>query len=282
MPSLRILHTHFITSFHSTLIKECKERTMGSFNYFAIVVTSDTVMAISTFMALYFAGVSTNWKIRIPSPLYQIVGLLPLTYSFGILHNLAEAFISERTNRTLDLILSTPCSRAGFVLGKAMATVLLDTVRFLLAMTAATFILLLSGFLPTSLNLNINIWSFIISTGLSILSLYGVGLILSAFGLARREFAYVHPIINTSIFFLSGYLYPVKYLPPTIQSILYLFPFAHAMESIRNSVINGASINGLIPHYTVMAIYAALTPVALIIFKHIEHNAKITGKLYEV
>ncbi|RLI28536.1 hypothetical protein DRO58_01985 [Candidatus Bathyarchaeota archaeon] len=271
----------FLSSFYATFVKELKEASMGSLNYLLIVVLSNVAMALSTFIALFYVGVATNWRVSVPNPLYQIVGLLPLAYSSGILFNLSEAFIGERVNHTLELILSSPCSRAGFVLGKAVASVLLETVRAMMAMAIAATILLLTGLLPP-LSLNVNVPSLILSIVLSVLSLYGVGLILAAFGLARREFAYVHSIINTGIFFLSGYMYPVDALPKLIQEILYIFPFAHAMESIRDSIILGATPIQLLPHYTVMVAYTASIPLGLVAFNHIEQRAKTTGKIYEV
>lgn len=281
MASYNLTNISFLMSFHGALVKDWKEKYTDPLNYFLVVI-SDVIIAASTLLALYFVAVSTNWSVGIPNPLFQVIGLLPLAYSSGILFNLAEAFISERADHTLELILVSPCSRAGFVLGKAIASVVYDTVRTLIAMTATTIVLLLIGVLQELPVLNMNLASLIVSIGLSILSLYGIGLILSAFGLARSEFPYVHSIMNTSIFFLSGYLYPVKALPTPIRDILYLFPFANAMESIRDSAVIGATIDKLLPRLAVMAFYIVFIPLGIIIFRHIEHNAKLVGKLYEM
>jgi hypothetical protein len=53
------------------------------------------------------------------------------------------------------------------------------------------------------------------------------------------------------------------------------------MESVRDSAIMGATIDQLIPRFTVM-IYTILIPMGILIFTRIERNAKLTGEIYEV
>jgi len=58
------------------------------------------------------------------------------------------------------------------------------------------------------------------------------------------------------LFFLSGALFPLEDLPPTVQVIARLDPLSYGIDGLRGTLINGAHF-GLMTDFWVLAIITA-------------------------
>src|SRR5262249_47874939 len=68
---------------------------------------------------------------------------------------------------------------------------------------------------------------------LTLLAAMGVGILLSALGVAFRDFKYVVPYMIQIGFFVSPVIFPISKFPQRYQLLLYLNPVAGPIEAFR-------------------------------------------------
>ena len=166
----------------------------------------------------------------------------------GVLGSAVGA-VEDRVSGARRRILMSPVSRIGFVLGSAMASFFLISLQLAILFATAIFIF------------NVNIAGSIVDLlpviAAAVVSVIGVGLIISHFSRTPDEAFYLSTLVNLPMGFLSSQYIPLSHgaLSVLVQSAL---PMTYANKALSMVMVGGASLQTVLPQLVSLGIFAAV------------------------
>lgn len=165
---------------------------------------------------------------------YVILGGLIYMFVVRTFLNVSRSFITEMREGTLDSLLITPVSHIGYLCGNMLEQLLITTGEMLVAALIS---------LPFGLKLHaINIPATLSCVALSLLSYFGMAVILCGVMIYLRDTYISQNTVFTIINLVCGIAFPIQYLPNWVQFISNAIPVTHSLNILRNSVLAGMSI----------------------------------------
>lgn len=108
----------------------------------------------------------------------------------------------------------------------------------------------------------------------------GLGMLTGAATLIARRANPVAAVLGGLSLLLSGVLYPVSVLPGWLQAVAAFLPLTHALESLRQALLLGASPRELAPSLLSLAAFAlVLAPAGFGLFALGLRRARVDGSL---
>ena len=169
------------------------------------------------------------------------------------------AFLRERSQGTLERLLTTPVGRGDILVGYLLG--------FLLFATLQTVVILLFTILVLEIAYQGDLWKIFIL--LMLLTVVGcsLGIFISTF--SRNEFQVIQfiPLIFIPQIFLSGVILPVEQLPELFQVVAPILPLTHGVSGMRAIMLQGHSLTdigtelGVLTSVAVVLIALAATTV---------------------
>ena len=173
-----------------------------------------------------------------------------ITWVFIPLFGISALFAYERQRGTLRRLLTTPASKATFLLGTISGQVAMALVQMLLLVGFGILVMRLSwGREPLAL----------------FLILLASALAAAAFGTAMGTFIKTESQANgLSIMFgmvfalMGGCWYPLELFPPAIQSAVKVLPTTWAMQGMLDLVLRGGGVQDILPETAVLLGFAGI------------------------
>jgi ABC-2 type transport system permease protein len=173
-----------------------------------------------------------------------------ITWVFIPLFGIAALFAYERQSGTLQRLLTTPASKATFLLGTITGQVLMALVQMLLLVGFGILVMKLNwGRAPLAL--------FVI--------LLASALAAAAFGTSMGTFIKTESQANgLSIMFgmvfalMGGCWYPLELFPPAIQNAVKVLPTTWAMQGMLDLVLRGGGLLDILPEAGVLLGFALI------------------------
>ncbi len=193
-------------------------------------------------------------------------------YTLG-LSAFARALRQAQTTGTLEAMVLTPASLPTIVVGSALWSYLLTTVR--------VFIYLLLGTLLFSLRLeNANYLGALFSLVLSIVTFASIGIISAGIILVTKRGEPLTTLFAAFASLVGGIYYPVAIMPSWLQFIAKLVPVTYAVRSMRMALLAGATWSELAQDLAVLGIFTLiLFPLSLVVFRKALIQARLEGSL---
>jgi ABC-2 type transport system permease protein len=151
----------------------------------------------------------------------------------------------ERELGTLEQLIVAPMGRLELVLGKAIPSLLVGAMNFLLMLGVSVLFF--------HIPLRGSFWLLFGLTLLFVTAEIGYGMLISAVARTQQQailFVFILALVDIS---LSGYLVPVKNLPLFLRSIAKIAPMYHYLVIIRAVALKGATLATLWPHALALA-----------------------------
>jgi ABC-2 type transport system permease protein len=151
----------------------------------------------------------------------------------------------ERELGTLEQLLVSPLRRFELTLGKGIPAVAIGFLNFLAMYTIST------GLFAVPMN-----GSMALLLGLSLLFITAVvswGLVISAVSRTQQQailFVFIQAMVDMTF---SGFLVPVKNMPPVLQMISRFVPLQYYLSIVRSIMLKGAGLNVLFPQALALA-----------------------------
>ena len=115
---------------------------------------------------------------------------------------------------------------------------------------------------------------------LALLAHLPIGIVSAGFLLVFKRGDPLTPLVGSLSALLGGVYFPLAVLPGWLQSVSFFLPFTHALEGLRQAVLNGRSLSELGTQVAVLGIFAlVLLPVSLAVFSYAVRQAKRLGTL---
>jgi ABC-2 type transport system permease protein len=161
-----------------------------------------------------------------------------ITWVFIPLFGLSALFASERQSGTLRRILTTPTSKATFILGTISGQVAMALFQMTLLVLFAVFALKLNWGNPIGL--------YIILT-CSCLAAAAIGTAMGTFIKSEGQATGLSIMAGMLMGMLGGCWYPIELFPVTMQSIVRIFPTTWAMQGLLDLLLRGAGVVDILP-----------------------------------
>jgi ABC-2 type transport system permease protein len=173
-----------------------------------------------------------------------------ITWVFIPLLGISALFAYERQQGTLRRLLTTPASKATFLLGTITGQVAMALVQMLLLVAFGILVMKLNwGREPLAL----------------LLILFTSALAAAAFGTLMGTFIKTESQANgLSIMFgmvfalMGGCWYPLELFPPAIQNAVKILPTRWAMQGMLDLVLRGGSLPDVLPEAGILLLFAVI------------------------
>ena len=178
-----------------------------------------------------YSEAATQGKISIFS---QIAPGFALLFAFFMVSHLADGVMGERSVGTLRRLMSTPLSKASFLLGKALPF-------FIIAIIQMIFVLLICNQLfglPLG-NSPLALTVIILATALSV---SGMGILIAGLARSETQAGALTVFIVLAMGAASGAMIPQLKIP----GIGFITPHYWALEGIQNVIARGMGIEGVL------------------------------------
>lgn len=182
----------------------------------------------------------------------------------------------DRFNGTVEPIMISSTNLIDVIAGRSIWNTFIGLINALLVFVVAELMF------NTSMTLQDPVLFFCILI-LTLASLACIGLIFSAFFVWTRMSSTLFAILEFPIYILSGAMVPITVLPTGLQYISYVLPPSWGVDALKLSALGtydgaiGTSIwVDLLLMIVLMIIYVG---IAVLLFKAIERNVRVTGSL---
>ena len=173
-----------------------------------------------------------------------------ITWVFIPLFAISALFAYERQQGTLRRLLTTPATKATFLLGTITGQVAMALVQMLLLVGFGILVMKLSwGRDPLALLL-------IILT--SALAAAAFGTTMGTFIKSEGQASGLSVMFGMVFALMGGCWYPLELFPPAIQNIVKILPTTWAMQGMLDLVLRGGSLPDILPEAAVLLGFAAI------------------------
>jgi ABC-2 type transport system permease protein len=176
----------------------------------------------------------------VPGVIVNIIMLVTLMLT-------ALSIVREKEIGTMEQIMVTPVKPIELMLGKTIPFALIGLLDMVLVTTAAMVVfhvpfrgsLLLLAF----------------ATCLFLLTTLGAGLFLSTISGTQQQAMMSSFFFFQPAFMLSGFSFPIRNMPESIQYLTYLNPLRYFMEIVRGVFLKGSGMDVLWPEFLALAAF---------------------------
>ena len=173
-----------------------------------------------------------------------------ITWVFIPLFGISALFAYERQQGTLRRLLTTPATKATFLLGTITGQVALALVQMLLLVGFGIFVMKLGwGREPLAL--------FIILFT-SALAAAAFGTTMGTFIKSEGQASGLSVMFGMVFALMGGCWYPLELFPPAIQNAVKVLPTTWAMQGMLDLVLRGGGLQDVLPEAAVLLGFAAI------------------------
>jgi ABC-2 type transport system permease protein len=173
-----------------------------------------------------------------------------ITWVFIPLFAIAALFAYERQQGTLRRLLTTPSSKATFLLGTIIGQVAMAIVQMLL--------LVGFGILVMKLNWGRDPLALFLILLSSALAAAAFGTTMGTFIKSEGQASGLSVMFGMVFALMGGCWYPLELFPPAIQSAVKVLPTTWAMQGMLDLVLRGGGLREVLPEVLVLLGFAAL------------------------
>jgi len=160
------------------------------------------------------------------------------------------SFVQERSNRTLDRILTTPLKESEIVGGYALAFGLVAIVQSVVVLSATVLLF--------DVNVQGSLCLVLLILVLLGLGMQGVGFFLSS--IAKNEFQALQflPVVLFPSILLSGIFWPIEAIPEFLRPVSYVVPLTFAADGARSVMVRGWGIENVWVQIVALIVFALI------------------------
>ena len=205
---------------------------------------------------------------------FVIVGGAMIAFWLNVLWNMAAQLYWEKETGNLEPFLIAPISRMAMLMGMAIGGIFNTTLRALGIFAVGIFVFQVEFLVADPL-------AALLVFVLTLAALYSLGMVFaSVFLMYGREAWHTSHLLQEPIYFLSGFYFPVKFLPFWLQVAASIIPVTFGLDAIRRILILGAGLSEVSLHVVVLAIFwIVLLFMAKWTLRYMEDHGRSEGRL---
>jgi ABC-2 type transport system permease protein len=156
--------------------------------------------------------------------------------------------VREKEIGTIEQVMVTPIRKIEFILGK--------TIPYIITGYITMTIMLVVAYLIFDIRVAGSLSLFYLLSGLYLFGNMGIALLISAGAATQQQAMLTSFLILMPCVMLSGFMFPIKNMPPAVQYITWLNPMRWYLEILRGIVMKGVGITVLWPFVAAQAALA--------------------------
>jgi ABC-2 type transport system permease protein len=162
----------------------------------------------------------------------------------------AQAIIREKEIGTMEQLMVTPMRPIELMLGKTLPFALVGLGN-LVMITAGALLIFRVPFRG-------NFFVLLFSAAVFLMSSLGAGLFLSTISNTQQQANMMSFFFSSPAFMLSGFNFPIRNMPASVQYLTYLNPLRYFMEIVRGVFLKGVGLSILWPQVLALAVFGVL------------------------
>ena len=186
---------------------------------------------------------------------FLVPGLIAFILTIAAVVSTSLAVVREWETGTVEQIIVSPVKPAELILGKIVPYTVIALI--------STVTILLAGYILFDVAIKGSfVWLFIVTLVFLIGSL-GLGLLISSIA-GTQQVAFMIAVLATMLptFILSGFVFPIRNMPPVIQAVTYLIPARYFLVALRSIILKGVGPSAFWDQFLYLIGYAVLALVA--------------------
>lgn len=180
---------------------------------------------------------------------FLVPGLIAFIMMVTAVVSTALSVARERELGTMEQLMVAPVRPVELILGK--------TIPYTIISIVATVVILLVGYLVFDVEVKGSIlWLFLVSF-LYLVGGLGLGMLISTIA-ESQQVAFMVAVIVTMLptFVLSGFVFPIRNMPPIIQAATFLVPARYFLVALRGIILKGVGIEAFWEQVVYLTVYA--------------------------
>ncbi|MCK4727037.1 MAG: ABC transporter permease, partial [Anaerolineales bacterium] len=267
--------TSFLRTARAFLIRDFRIETSYRFAFALQLMNILLSVGVFYFISLLIGPSATPYLSRYGGDYFSfvIIGIAFAGY-FGVgLSSFSSSLRQSQMSGTLEAMLTSPTRLSAIIVSSSLWAYLMTTIRVL--------VYLLVGALIMGATFGQgNLISALVVLVLTIITFSSLGIISASFVMVLKRgdpIAWLFSAVST---FLGGVYYPITILPEGLQWLARLIPVTYALDAMRLALLQGASLNELIPQILALCVFSViLLPSSLFAFRFAVQRAKVEGSL---
>lgn len=186
---------------------------------------------------------------ELKSAKFLIPGLIGFILMIVAVISTALSIVREKERGTMEQLVVSPVSPLEMVIGK--------TVPYVIIALLSTTMILGLGALLFDVQIKGSLLLFYGVTLVFLLGALGMGLLISTIA-DTQQVAFMIAVIATMLpsYILSGFVFPIRNMPPAIQLITYAVPARYYLICIRAIILKGAGLEAFWPQLLALFAFA--------------------------
>ena len=185
------------------------------------------------------------------SAIFLVPGLMAFILMVILVVSTAFSIVREKERGTMEQIMVSPLRPGELIVGK--------TVPYIFISLLSSHLVLLLGWGLFGVAIKGNYFLLLLTMTLFLVGGLGQGLLISTVT-RTQQVAFQLAILSTFLptFILSGFVFPVRNMPPVVQALTYLVPAKYFLVALRSIIIKGAGLGAFWDQVLCLAAFAAI------------------------
>jgi ABC-2 type transport system permease protein len=185
------------------------------------------------------------------SAIFLVPGLMAFILMVILVVSTAFSVVREKERGTMEQIMVSPLKPGELIVGK--------TVPYIFISLVSSHLVLLLGWVLFGVAIKGNYLLLLLTMTLFLIGGLGQGLLISTVT-RTQQVAFQLAILSTFLptFILSGFVFPVRNMPPVVQALTYLVPAKYFLVALRSIIIKGAGLRAFWDQILCLAAFAAI------------------------
>ena len=181
---------------------------------------------------------------------FLVPGLMAFILMVILTTSTAFSIVREKERGTMEQIAVSPLRPAALIIGKLIPYIILSL--------ASAHIVLGLGWILFGVAVKGSYFLLLLTIVLFLVSGLGQGILISSIT-RTQQVAFLLSVLTTILptFILSGFVFPVRNMPPFIQAITYLIPAKYFLVSLRAIILKGVGLAAFWDQVLLLAGFAA-------------------------
>ena len=186
---------------------------------------------------------------ELASSVYLVPGLVTFILVISAVISTSLSIVREKERGTMEQIRVSPIRPLELIVGK--------TIPYALVSLAVTVAVLACSYLLFGVVVKGSYLLLLLVILLFLLASLGLGLLISTL-VATQQMAFTVSALLTILpsFILSGFVFPIRNMPPAIQAVTCLFPGRFFLTALRSVIIRGAGLAAFWEQAAALAAFA--------------------------
>lgn len=204
---------------------------------------------------------------------FVLIGIAFNYYLSVSLYSISHSIREGQMTGTLEALLVTQTEIPTIIISSSIYSFLFATVRVI--------VFIIIGVIFYDLDLSrANYLGALIILFISIVSFSSFGILSASFVMVLKKGDPIASILNGLSWLLGGVYYPIAILPAWLRVCSYFLPITYSLEGMRLALINGVSLDELLPNILLLLVFTSvLIPISIYSFQYAVRLAKRDGSL---